>query len=56
MNRHPDPGVIYDTNVRLVRQLIDAMEAEKVTPHVLFSSSIQEERNNPYGDSKILLT
>ena len=52
MNRHPDPGVIYDTNVRLVRQLIDAMEAEKVTPHVLFSSSIQEERNNPYGDSK----
>ncbi|OQA88873.1 MAG: GDP-6-deoxy-D-mannose reductase [Lentisphaerae bacterium ADurb.Bin242] len=52
MNRHPDPQVIYDTNVRLVQQLIGAMEAEKVTPHVLLSSSTQEERNNPYGNSK----
>ena len=52
MNRHPDPQVIYDTNIRLVKQLISAMEAENVTPHVLFSSSIQEERGNPYGDSK----
>ena len=52
MNRHPDPQVIYDTNIRLVKQLIAAMEAENVTPHVLFSSSTQEERNNPYGDSK----
>ena len=25
---------------------------QNVTPHVLFSSSTQEERNNPYGDSK----
>ena len=52
MNRHPDPQVIYDTNVRLVKQLISAMEAEKVTPHVLFSSSTQEERDNLYGASK----
>ena len=52
MNRHPDPQVIYDTNVRLVEQLIAAMEAEKVTPHVLFSSSTQEERDNLYGASK----
>ncbi len=52
MNRHPDPQVIYDTNLRLVRQLIAAMEAEQVTPHVLFSSSTQEERDNLYGASK----
>lgn len=52
MNRHPDPQVIYDTNVRLVKQLIAAMEAENVTPHVLFSSSTQEERDNLYGASK----
>jgi len=52
MNRHPDPQILYDTNVQLVKQLIAAMEAEKVTPHILFSSSTQEERNNPYGDSK----
>lgn len=52
MNRHPDPEVLYQTNLRLVRQLIDAMEKEQVTPHVLFSSSTQEERDNQYGRSK----
>lgn len=52
MNRHPDPQVLYETNLRLVRQLITAMEVEKVTPHVLFSSSTQEERDNEYGRSK----
>lgn len=52
MNRHPDPQVIYETNLRLVEQLIAAMEAEQVTPHVFFSSSTQEERDNEYGKSK----
>jgi UDP-2-acetamido-2,6-beta-L-arabino-hexul-4-ose reductase len=52
MNRHEDPQVIYDTNINLVRQLIGAMETEGVTPHVLFSSSTQEERDNLYGKSK----
>ena len=52
MNRHPDPQVIYETNIGLVKQLIAAMEAENVTPHVLFSSSTQEERDNLYGASK----
>lgn len=52
MNRHPDPQVLYATNIRLVEDLIAAMEAEGVTPHVLFSSSTQEERDNEYGKSK----
>lgn len=52
MNRHPDPQVIYDTNIKLVKQLIEAMEEEGVTPHILFSSSTQEERDNEYGKSK----
>ena len=52
MNRHPDPQMIYDTNIRLVKQLISVMEKEKVTPHVMFSSSTQEERDNEYGKSK----
>lgn len=51
-NRHNDPEVIYKTNIGLVRQLILAMESTKSTPHVLFSSSTQEERDNPYGKSK----
>ncbi len=53
MNRHPDPQVIYDTNLRLNRDLIAAMEAECVCPHVLFSSSTQENLDNPYGRSKV---
>lgn len=52
MNRDPNPQVIYETNLRLVRQLIAAMEAEQVAPHVLFSSSTQEETDNEYGRSK----
>lgn len=52
MNRHLDPQVIYETNLLLVNQLIGALEAEKVSPHLLFSSSTQEERENEYGKSK----
>jgi UDP-2-acetamido-2,6-beta-L-arabino-hexul-4-ose reductase len=52
MNRHNDPEVLYNTNILLVRQLIEAMEYEDVTPHIIFSSSTQEERDNKYGQSK----
>lgn len=52
LNRHNDPQVIYETNVDLVKKLIAAMNAANVQPHVLFSSSTQEERDNPYGKSK----
>src|ERR1035437_25173 len=52
MNRHGDPQVIYDTNIRLVKKLILAMERIEKKTHVLFSSSTQEERENLYGKSK----
>ncbi len=52
MNRHPDPQVLYETNLELVGKLISAMEAERVVPHVVFSSSTQEELENEYGRSK----
>lgn len=52
MNRHNDPEVIYNTNIGLVKQLIAACEATNSTPHILFSSSTQEERDNLYGKSK----
>ena len=52
MNRHNDPDVIYKTNIGLVKQLIDACEITSSTPHILFSSSTQEERDNLYGKSK----
>ncbi|SEU05696.1 UDP-2-acetamido-2,6-beta-L-arabino-hexul-4-ose reductase [Draconibacterium orientale] len=52
MNRHKDPEVIYQTNIKLVNQLIEACEATQSAPHILFSSSTQEERDNLYGKSK----
>ena len=52
MNRHNDPEVIYNTNISLVKKLITACESTNSTPHILFSSSTQEERDNPYGKSK----
>ncbi|MBC30815.1 MAG: epimerase [Muricauda sp.] len=52
MNRHEDPNVIYKTNIALVSKLIAACEAKKVTPHIVFSSSSQELRDNLYGKSK----
>ena len=54
MNRHPNPEVIYETNIALVKKLISACENKKVTPHILFSSSIQEDADNAYGKSKLL--
>jgi UDP-2-acetamido-2,6-beta-L-arabino-hexul-4-ose reductase len=53
MNRHGDPQVIYDTNLKLVKKLIDACETTHSLPHILFSSSTQEERDNMYGRSKL---
>ncbi len=52
VNRHADPEFIYDTNIDLVKRLIDVLQAQRVHPHVIFSSSTQEERDNPFGRSK----
>lgn len=52
MNRHGDPQVIYDTNINLVKKLIQALEGAGKQTHVLFSSSTQEEKDNLYGKSK----
>lgn len=52
MNRHSDPQVLYETNIRLVRLLIEAMDITGSRPHVIFSSSTQEKMDNPYGRSK----
>ena len=52
MNRHPDPEVIYNTNIDLVKKIILALETCQSKAHVLFSSSSQEENENLYGKSK----
>lgn len=52
LNRHNQTEVIYSTNTGLVNQLVAAMERTDCKPHVLISSSTQEERDNIYGQSK----
>jgi len=52
MNRHNDPEVIYNTNLGLVKKLISACKSTNSTPHIIFSSSTQEENDNLYGKSK----
>lgn len=52
MNRHHEPQVIFDTNIDLVKKLIEALDFTKSKAHVVFSSSAQEERDNLYGKSK----
>jgi UDP-2-acetamido-2,6-beta-L-arabino-hexul-4-ose reductase len=52
LNRHNDPQIIYDTNILLVHKLIAALDRTVAKPHLLFSSSTQEERDNMFGRSK----
>jgi UDP-2-acetamido-2,6-beta-L-arabino-hexul-4-ose reductase len=52
LNRHNDPKMIYNTNISLVQKLIGALETTGSNPHIIFSSSTQEEKDNSYGNSK----
>lgn len=52
LNRHENGQVIHDTNVKLVEKLVAALETTEHTPHIIFSSSTQEENENLYGISK----
>jgi UDP-2-acetamido-2,6-beta-L-arabino-hexul-4-ose reductase len=52
LNRHNDPQTIFDTNILLVKKLLKALDSTGSRPHILFSSSTQEERENMFGKSK----
>lgn len=52
VNRHASPEYVYDKNIQLVQTLISACEATNSKPHILFSSSTQEEKNNEFGNAK----
>ena len=52
VNRCNSQEELYETNIHLVNQLIEAMQTANVSPHIIFSSSTQENRDNLYGKSK----
>jgi len=52
LNRHKNPKVIYDTNIKLVKDLINACDNSNTKPHIILASSTQESKDNLYGKSK----
>jgi UDP-2-acetamido-2,6-beta-L-arabino-hexul-4-ose reductase len=52
LNRHSEEAAIYNTNVGLAEKLVESFKRTDFKGQVIFSSSIQEERNNTFGNSK----
>lgn len=52
LNRHSDLQILHQTNVLLVNKLVQSLVRTQSRPHVIFSSSTQEELDHPYGASK----
>lgn len=52
LNRHNNPDTIYQTNIRLVKKIIESLNRTGSEAHVIMSSSTQEDRDNLYGKSK----
>ena len=52
MNRGDD-RLLYDTNVKITQDLIDACEKIAKTPHIIFSSSVHISKGTAYGNSKL---
>src|SRR4051812_48552223 len=48
LNRHSDAQQLHCTNIGLVEKLVAALEETAHTPHVIISSSTQEDRDNLY--------
>jgi len=52
LNRHSEEAAIYNINVGLAEKLIESFQRTDFKGQIIFSSSIQEERNNTFGNSK----
>ena len=52
LNRHSEKSTIYETNVSLALKLVDSFNRTGFHGQIIFSSSIQEDRNNTFGNSK----
>lgn len=52
LNRHTDQKVLFEINIALVKKIIDSCRRTHSKPYIIFSSSIQEDSRNLYGDSK----
>ena len=53
VNRHESAKKLYELNVEITTKLIQSLICQRVSPHLIFASSIQESLHNEYGDAKI---
>jgi UDP-2-acetamido-2,6-beta-L-arabino-hexul-4-ose reductase len=54
INRHDNDEFIYNENISFANKIVDALNHTIFKPHIIFSSSIQENNETPYGQSKKL--
>lgn len=52
LNRHSSPELMFETNVSLCTKIVEGCKRMGSKPHILFSSSTQEEEKTLYGESK----
>jgi len=52
VNRNKNISELYKINILLAQRLIEALERTDSKPHLILSSSTQENKGNLYGDSK----
>ena len=52
VHRNDDPEMVYKLNMQLNKNLIKSLKSNRISVHIIFLSSIQEDLNNPYGQSK----
>lgn len=52
MSRAQNANIVYETNLKLTNKLLAALDNTNTNPHLLYTSSIQEEYDTEYGKSK----
>lgn len=52
LNRHNEENIILNTNIDLAKKLISSFKNTAFKGQIIFSSSIQEDKNNIFGNSK----
>lgn len=52
VNRHESEEALYKENARLASELVEALKSSGSKAAVIFSSSVQEDRDNNYGNAK----
>ena len=52
LNRHNEDSIIHDTNTGLALTLVESFKRTDFKGQLMFSSSIHEDKNNIFGNSK----